>query len=233
MRKVREVQIALTDSKSDDRDAILADRDAYPFPEDPYTCPMYDDTTFVALVEQEAPEMKTRGQHQQFLAWHTNKRDIAMMPLQDFEGGAHGPIRQGLIYFNNWDTKLCYAIWKHSTRLWIRTFDASQGGKRFPSEKQFVAALVHHLSQQGWQCAQEVSASPGRIDVVATRQGDIRVIEAKLSTNLSSVSQALGQLLLRKQAYPNASLWLASPERPSEFLLQMLEAQGVSYLGLT
>ena len=102
--------------------------------------------------------------------------------------------------------------------------------KAFPSESALVAAICIVLTDNGWVCRREVKTKLCRIDVLAQKGEDIQVIEAKLSFDSNSMSHALGQVLFAKEAFPTASLFIATPLRPPSHLIRCLNQYAVSYL---
>lgn len=60
----------------------------------------------------------------------------------------------------------------------------------FGTEAEFARAVIAWLRADGWTVYQEVEASPGIADIVATRAGQLAVVECKLSLNLDVLGQA-------------------------------------------
>jgi hypothetical protein len=58
------------------------------------------------------------------------------------------------------------------------------------AEQKYCAAVVQHLTEQGWEVYQEVETGAGRTDVVAVRAGIRWAIEVKTSMNLTVMDQA-------------------------------------------
>ena len=157
-------------------------------------CAIPDDATVLA----EAKTMYTRLFGGDWLLYYTTARWI---------GGCNGH----WMYFSNWDTALCEAIW-FAYGEW-ETAEDRRARAGFLSEADFVAAVAQQLKHEGWACQTEVRTKYGRIDLLATRAGARWIIEAKLSMHASDVTCALGQLLCGLQAYPDAQLWFATPAR--------------------
>jgi len=133
-----------------------------------------------------------------------------------------GTIDRGVIWFNHQDTALCRAIWEtHETIL--KAYDRyHSGGKSLPSEKDLVEAVISILSLEGWACRCEVYTPYGRLDIHATKEDLIWIIEAKLSATAQALEQALGQLLAGQAVYPMARLSLVTPDIVPEHWLRLL-----------
>ena len=66
------------------------------------------------------------------------------------------------MYFNNWNTALCEAVWLAMGDDRRRRNAVTSIG--FPSEAAFVAEVARQLQDDGWHCHQEVRTQYGRID---------------------------------------------------------------------
>jgi hypothetical protein len=156
-------------------------------------CEVPDDDTVMA----EAKTMYTKLVSGDRLAYYTKERWIGW-------GDFHG------MYFSNWNTALCEALWL-AYREWQDEEERLACGSGFASEKAFVVHVVHQLQGDGWRCCQEVRTRYGRMDLLATRDSVCWIIEAKLRMTAADVTCALGQLLCGREAYPDAQLWFATP----------------------
>lgn len=58
------------------------------------------------------------------------------------------------------------------------------------TEQQYCAAIVQHLTEQGWEVYQEVETGAGRTDIVAVRAGIRWAIEVKMAMSLAVMDQA-------------------------------------------
>jgi hypothetical protein len=100
----------------------------------------------------------------------------------------------------------------------------------FASEKAFTITVCLWLEEDAWVCRREVGISPVRIDVLATKNQAIRLVEIKNAWDGHACAEALGQLLLSAPAYPQAELRLATPKRPTPDLLRLLALYHVTLL---
>lgn len=94
----------------------------------------------------------------------------------------------------------------------------------FSSEKVFVAVICEWLHKEGWTCRR------GRIDILATRKQEIRLIEVKNTWDRHSCAEALGELLMSAPEYPGSELVLATPRRPAPEILCRLALYHVTLL---
>lgn len=122
-----------------------------------------------------------------------------------------GYLQGGVLWLNTHNTDLCKALWYESLRYWDSQYHAPYP-TAFATEKPFVTQVVQHLRSQGWDCTREVRTPYGRIDILATRQEAVWVIEAKRSTDGPRLTMALGQLLGSQASYPQARLGIATPD---------------------
>jgi len=99
----------------------------------------------------------------------------------------------------------------------------------FETESACVALVSKHLKETGWLVELEAYTSQGRIDILAKKNGETQIIEAKREATSHDAARALGQLLFYAKFHPGASLWFYSPERPDETILSILASYGVSY----
>lgn len=129
-----------------------------------------------------------------------------------------GYIQAGRLWLSNHDTERCIALWQQALLLWDAAYHP-RAPTAFPSEDTLVTQVVRHLRHQGWDCTREVRTPYGRIDILATQQEAVWVIEAKLSTDGRPLTYALGQLLGSQASYPQARLGIATPTAlPAHFL---------------
>lgn len=149
------------------------------------------------IILEEAKTMYTRLHGGDWLCYYTTERWIG-------NGNA------GCMYFSNWNTALCEALW-----LAYNEWRDEQEGLTRPayldSEATFVVYIAQHLQQAGWHCRQEVTTPYGRRDLVAERAGVRWIIEAKLGASIPEMTCVLGQLLCAHETYPEAQLWFATP----------------------
>lgn len=96
-------------------------------------------------------------------------------------------------------------------------------------EAEFRDAIAQAMKADGWQVATEDFTSQGRIDILARRGDETRIIEVKMTAKSNDMAHALGQLLFYSKFHPGASLWVASPERPDLTTLAILASYGVHY----
>jgi hypothetical protein len=120
-----------------------------------------------------------------------------------------GGMKPPYLYFSNWNPAYCQRLWEAHCALEREA--ALQARQAFASEHAMLTALVTALQAHGWDCQREVYTAYGRVDVVAARATGQLVIEGKFSTGQRALTMALGQLLMARQAYPTAALWLALP----------------------
>lgn len=90
--------------------------------------------------------------------------------------------------------------------------------------------LARKLKAQGWTAEKESYTSQGRVDILARRQEEVRIIEIKKRADSNSVAHALGQLLFYSKFHPGATLWFYSPEKPDLTVMSILNSFGVQYL---
>ena len=76
----------------------------------------------------------------------------------------------------------------------------------------------------------EEYTSQGYIDIVATRQGEKRLIEVKVSSDSHTAAHALGQLLFYSHFHPGSSLWFAAPSHPDLTILSILDQYNISFI---
>lgn len=100
------------------------------------------------------------------------------------------------------------------------------------TEAQFRDTVARQLEGDGWTVLTEVGAGIGRIDIVAKRGTDVRVIETKMSANANACAHALGQLLFYSRAFESADLYLMTPTQPSEDVIATLALHGVTCRGI-
>ena len=119
--------------------------------------------------------------------------------------------------------KLQEEIFKNALRLQREAYVED------PKEQKFRDDLAQDLAKKGWKVSKEVYTSSGRIDILAERNHETMIIETKISSLSNPCSHALGQLLFYQNYYPDASLWLATPQKPNSTILSILSKNGVSY----
>lgn len=91
-------------------------------------------------------------------------------------------------------------------------------------EEVIIDNLARNLSLNGWITRKQVRLKHGSSDLIATKNNELLIIEAKPCAKTNSVAHALGQLLLYKYQvdHPNPRLAIALPSRPELFLQQIL-----------
>ena len=97
------------------------------------------------------------------------------------------------------------------------------------SESNFRDTVAQSLKEHGWKVSKEVYTSSGRIDIFAEKDNQQMIIETKISNLSNACSHALGQLLFYQNYYPNASLWLATPQKPNSTILSILSRNEINY----
>lgn len=100
---------------------------------------------------------------------------------------------------------------------------------RIESEAAISLAVADSLRSSGWLVETEAYTSQGRIDILATRGDEVKIIEVKLKESSHDAAHALGQLLFYCKFHPGASLWFCSPRRPDETIISILDSYGVKY----
>src|SRR5262245_4145953 len=118
-----------------------------------------------------------------------------------------GHIAEGMIWFNDHNTELCQAVW----RAYLDALESERPRSGFTSETTFVAYVARELTGNGWYCQREVRTPYGRIDLLAQRDTDVWIVEAKLAMDGPAMTCVLGQLLCSHEIYPEAGLWFATP----------------------
>jgi len=88
-------------------------------------------------------------------------------------------------------------------------------------------SIAKRLNGQGWIVATEDHTSQGRIDVLARKGEEVKIIEVKQRADSNSAAHALGQLLFYSKFYPEATLWFHSPERPTPTVMSILNSFAV------
>ena len=165
-------------------------------------CPVPDDEVVLA----EAKTMYTRLRGGDWLLYYTKERWIG-------NSNAH------MMYFSNWDTALCEAIWL-AYMEWQAEEERRTQPPSFVSEAEMTTALISMLHAEGWTCRMEYLTPYGRVDVLASAENRQAMIEVKLATDGNTLKAALGQLLAYGLAMPEAELWIASALKavPPRFL---------------
>ena len=129
-----------------------------------------------------------------------------------------GYIERGIIY-------IIGSVAKHFYFAYRDTVKDDRG-----EEKRIQAELVASLKSCGWIVERESYTSQGRIDVLATRENDKRIIEVKIKIDSNSMAHALGQLLFYSKFHPGATLWIYTPQKPDLTVMSILNSFGVQYL---
>jgi RecB family endonuclease NucS len=111
----------------------------------------------------------------------------------------------------------------------LAAWRAAQPAIESESEADFRDRVARSLKASGWTVSKEQSTSQGRIDILAQRNGETRIVETKLSALSNAAAHALGQLLFYVKFYPGATLWFSSPRRPDETILSILGSYGVTF----
>lgn len=102
-------------------------------------------------------------------------------------------------------------------------------GRQRPREWKVRDAIAARLAAQGAVVNTEVITPVGRIDVMAAHRGIVHIIEVKLNHGPDAMKQALGQVLFYGSVHPMACLWIATPARPAEELVKVLNTYGVGW----
>lgn len=135
-----------------------------------------------------------------------------------------GYVEEGIFYTDCSVARHFYQEYKAS----LATHNTEVSG-----EALFRDRVAGELKRAGWQVAREQYTSQGRIDVLAVRDSETRIIETKLAAGSNDMAHALGQLMFYSKFYPGASLWVASPEKPDPTILSILVSYQVRYLEVT
>jgi hypothetical protein len=110
----------------------------------------------------------------------------------------------------------------------VRTKDAGEAERR---EAQLVRRYADWLIARGGQVSQRLITPPGRMVPLRTDLFDVagnEIVEAKGSTNRSSIREALGQILDYSQYVPDARRAVLFPTRPPHDMVHLLTALEVS-----
>ena len=129
-----------------------------------------------------------------------------------------GYIQAGIIY-------LIGSVAKH---FYLAYRDSMKGN--IEKESDIRDNIAKRLKVQGWIIATEDHTSQGRIDVLARKGEEVKIIEVKQRADSNSAAHALGQLLFYSKFYPEATLWFHSPERPTPTVMSILNSFDVQYL---
>jgi Holliday junction resolvase len=99
--------------------------------------------------------------------------------------------------------------------------------ERVTTEKEFCDRIERDLREKGWDVLREAPVPGGRIDLLANRNGEQWVIEAKLTATRRTVAAALGQLLSYRHYRAGARLFFAAPVEVSDDLMALLLGHGI------
>lgn len=107
-------------------------------------------------------------------------------------------------------------------------------------EKEIVRLGIEKLLNEGFRVWSEVGAKPGkwmfsgredgRIDIVAERGEELRIIEAKASAKTNSITSAVGQLLYYRDRFPDASMWILCSEKPKKRVEDFARSFGIDFM---
>ena len=103
-------------------------------------------------------------------------------------------------------------------------------------ERIIIQDLVAQLSAEGWNIEENVNLQYGRADVIARRQGETLLIEAKSSTNTNEISHALGQLLFYQTQVSYSGkirMAIAVSQDLNDFCKNILQKYGIEILIMT
>jgi hypothetical protein len=109
-----------------------------------------------------------------------------------------------------------------------RAKDASEAERR---EAQLVQRYANWLTGRGGQVSQRLITPPGRMVPLRTDLFDVdrdEIVEAKGSTDRSSIRMALGQIIDYSQYVPGARRAVLFPTRPPSDMVGLLVSLGIS-----
>lgn len=147
------------------------------------------------------------------------KHDVAMFYSGNLWIGA---LFDGVIRFNAIDSDFCEAVY----RQWLD----STPGRSTLAESEFRNSVANQLMSEGWSVSKEQYTSQGRIDILAERGKEQRIIEVKLGGKSNDAAHALGQLMFYARFYPKASLWFCSHAPADATVKSILGFYGVNVL---
>lgn len=108
------------------------------------------------------------------------------------------------------------------------------GSYSFSTEKGYVDEIAAAVEAAGFMVHREKRYPKGHIDILAfqgnrNQHFNAHVIEAKLHSNLRSVTQAIGQLMYYGAAWGggHVGLWFACPDEIDPYSLHVLEQLGI------
>lgn len=108
------------------------------------------------------------------------------------------------------------------------------GSDSYATEKGYVDEIAAVLEAIGFTVHREKRYPKGHMDVLAFQGGrnhhfNAHVIEAKLHSDLRSITQAIGQLMYYGAAWGRGrvGLWLACPDEINPYSLYVLERLGI------
>jgi len=99
-------------------------------------------------------------------------------------------------------------------------------------ESAVLDSVAATLEKEGWTVHKRYRVQHGEIDALALQKNQFMVIEAKGSTKISDIAQALGQLLAYREQIAgfNVNLAIALPRMPNKFAQGLLAKHGVRIL---
>ena len=133
-----------------------------------------------------------------------------------------GKIEDGIFHYRN---HLGLEIFKRFLSTVKHEWETSTN-----TEKEMVNNVARTLSRSGWKVTTERQTPCGRIDIFAEKDDAEIIIEAKLGNDAGAISTALGQILIRSVFFPEALLFLCTPEVPRRALLNIIESYGITHL---
>lgn len=105
------------------------------------------------------------------------------------------------------------------------------GGHRFLSESDFRDYIANLLRDKGWVVETEYRILGCRIDVLARKDNDVFIIEAKLHVSYpTGALSVIEQLHRYAKVFPQAKLWVASPVTIKSREIEKLKAAGIDVL---
>ena len=138
-----------------------------------------------------------------------------------------GYIDKGNVYFSNHNTSFCRAVYTKWNEINKEEF---QDDLICENEKCFCDRIQKTLEINQFSVKREVNTRFGRIDLLAQKNVELMIIEAKTRIDSNSISSALGQLLFYGSEYPDASLWIAAPQKINKDAVKLLKKYNVSFM---
>jgi hypothetical protein len=99
-------------------------------------------------------------------------------------------------------------------------------------EKLLQNLVISKLVSEGWHIEENARLKVSRVDIQASRENEILIVEAKRSASPYLIAHALGQLLFYKEQVSNAKLRLAIalPTSPSDSCKEILAKYAVEII---